>query len=56
MPDQLSAELRGVIDADGGPAYPTSHGLKLTAAVAVLMATWWVTEAIPLLTRRCFPL
>ncbi len=55
MPDQLSAELRGVIDADGGPAY-TSHGLKLTAAVAVLMATWWVTEAIPLFGTALLPL
>lgn len=41
---------------DQAPGDYSAHGLKLTAAVAVLMATWWITEAIPLFATSLLPL
>ncbi|MDN6379953.1 MAG: anion permease, partial [Brevibacterium aurantiacum] len=32
------------------------HGAKLTAAVAVLMAVWWMTEALPIPATSLLPL
>jgi sodium-dependent dicarboxylate transporter 2/3/5 len=32
------------------------HGAKLTAAVAVLMAAWWMTEALPIAATSLVPL
>ncbi|TSI18813.1 DASS family sodium-coupled anion symporter [Brevibacterium aurantiacum] len=32
------------------------HGAKLTAAVAVLMAVWWMTEALPIAATSLLPL
>ncbi|MDN5658081.1 DASS family sodium-coupled anion symporter [Brevibacterium sandarakinum] len=32
------------------------HGVKLTAAVAVLMAVWWMTEALPIAATSLLPL
>ncbi|SPT53713.1 Na(+)/dicarboxylate symporter [Actinomyces bovis] len=34
----------------------TEHGLRLTAAAAVLMGAWWMTEAIPLAATALVPL
>lgn len=55
MPDQLTGALAEALNDDGDPRY-TVHGLKLTAAVAALMATWWVSEAIPLYATALLPL
>ncbi|MGP5252263.1 SLC13 family permease [Brachybacterium alimentarium] len=33
-----------------------SHGAKLTAATAVLMAVWWMTEALPIPATALVPL
>ena len=55
MPDQLTGSLAETLNYDGTPRY-TAHGLKLTAATATLMATWWITEAIPLLATALVPL
>lgn len=32
------------------------HGIRLTAAVAVLMAAWWMTEALPIAATALVPL
>lgn len=50
MPDEVPAALQ-----NGDTAY-TAHGLAVTAAVAVLMGTWWITEAIPLAATALVPL
>jgi len=50
MPDEVPAALQG------GDAEYTAHGLAVTAAVAVLMGTWWITEAIPLAATALVPL
>lgn len=55
MPDQLTGSLTEALNDDGTPRF-TPHGLKMTAATAVLMATWWVTEAIPLMATALVPL
>lgn len=54
MPDALPAALAGVATETGEPAF-TVHGLKITAATAVLMGTWWITEAIPLAATALVP-
>ena len=38
---------------DSGPAYPKAAPM---AAVAVLMATWWITDAIPLFATALLPM
>ena len=55
MPDQLTGSLIDALNDDGSQRF-TAHGLKLTAATAVLMAAWWVTEAIPLPGTALLPL
>ena len=55
MPDQLTGSLIDALNDDGSQRF-TAHGLKLTAATAVLMAAWWVTEAIPLPGTPLLPL
>lgn len=58
MPTELSAMLT---DASaeavekGKPEF-SAHGLAVTAAVAVLMGVWWMTEAIPLAATALVPL
>lgn len=34
----------------------SEHGLRLTAAAAILMGAWWMTEAIPLAATALIPL
>lgn len=50
MPNEVPAALQG------GEKEFTAHGLAVTAAVAVLMGTWWITEAIPLAATALVPL
>lgn len=50
MPDEVPAVLQG------GEVEYTAHGLAVTAAVAALMGTWWITEAIPLAATALVPL
>ncbi|MDO5495725.1 MAG: DASS family sodium-coupled anion symporter [bacterium] len=50
MPNELPEVLTGEDSAF------TVHGLKITAAAAVLMGTWWITEAIPLAATALVPL
>lgn len=50
MPNEVPAALQG------GEREFTAHGLAVTAAVAVLMGTWWITEAIPLAATALVPL
>lgn len=48
---------QGVVDALAERDLETSpHILKSTAAVAVLMGAWWMTEAIPLAATALVPL
>ena len=47
----LPAQLSGAGETD-----LLSHGGRATAAVAVWMATWWMTEAIPLYATALLPL
>lgn len=53
MPDVLPESLLAA--APEGTEF-TPFGLKITAATATLMATWWVTEAIPLPATALLPL
>lgn len=41
-------------DHDNGPF--NQSGMRMTAAVAVLMGAWWMTEAIPLAATALVPL
>lgn len=50
MPGEVPVALQG------GEVEFTAHGLAVTAGVAVLMATWWITEAIPLAATALVPL
>lgn len=50
MPADVPAALQA------GEKQFTAHGLKVTAAVAVLMGAWWITEAIPLAATALVPL
>ncbi|VEH05416.1 Sodium-dependent dicarboxylate transporter sdcS [Corynebacterium kutscheri] len=44
-----------VLSAD--PELETNHAsLRITAAIAVLMGAWWMTEAIPLASTALVPL
>lgn len=46
-----------VNEAHGGGENKFSYeGMRVTAAVAVLMGTWWMTEAIPLAATALIPL
>ncbi|MDO5726720.1 MAG: DASS family sodium-coupled anion symporter [Bowdeniella nasicola] len=58
MPTQLS-EVLSTASAEavenGKPEF-TAHGLAVTAAIAVLMGVWWMTEAIPLAATALVPL
>ncbi|SEA25880.1 solute carrier family 13 (sodium-dependent dicarboxylate transporter), member 2/3/5 [Bowdeniella nasicola] len=58
MPDTLSEAMQAASDkaVEGGKAAFTPHGLAFTAAVAVLMGVWWMTEAIPLAATALVPL
>lgn len=48
---------QGVVDALAARDLTTSpHTLKATAAIAVLMGVWWMTEAIPLAATALVPL
>lgn len=53
MPSELPEAV-----ASGAPedAEFTAHGLRMTAALAVLMGTWWITEALPLAATALVPL
>lgn len=55
MPSELPGSLAEAVNDDGDPMF-TVHGLKITAATAVLMGTWWITEAIPLAATALVPL
>lgn len=55
MPDTLPQALAEATNDDGEPLF-TVHGLKITAATAVLMGTWWIMEAIPLAATALVPL
>lgn len=55
MPDTLPASLAEVTNDEGDPMF-TIEGLKITAATAVLMGAWWITEAIPLAATALVPL
>ncbi|GAA1873059.1 SLC13 family permease [Brevibacterium marinum] len=46
----LSALVYAIMPAE------VDHGAKLTAAVAVLMAVWWMTEALPIAATSLLPL
>lgn len=41
-------------DQENGPV--NAEGMRMTAAVAVLMGAWWMTEAIPLAATALIPL
>lgn len=58
MPENLSDALQAASDkaVEAGKPGFTSHGLAFTAAVAVLMGVWWMTEAIPLAATALIPL
>ncbi|WRS30137.1 DASS family sodium-coupled anion symporter [Actinomycetaceae bacterium MB13-C1-2] len=55
VPSQLPPPLRFVVDDMGVPMY-TPFALKVSAATAVLMIIWWVSEAIPLAATALVPL
>lgn len=55
VPNQLPPPLRFVVDDMGVPQY-TPFALKVSAATAVLMIIWWVSEAIPLAATALVPL
>lgn len=55
FPDNAAEVVNGAYpDDDNGPF--TLEAMRLTAAVAVLMGAWWMTEAIPLAATALVPL
>lgn len=55
----LPADAIDQVVAAAGPEKAkgmTEHGLRLTAAAAILMGAWWMTEAIPLAATALVPL
>ncbi|MFY9263127.1 MAG: DASS family sodium-coupled anion symporter [Actinomycetaceae bacterium] len=54
FPDTLSASLQETFAAKG--IETSQHNIAITAAVAVLMGAWWMTEAIPLPATALVPL
>ena len=55
MPNELPDSLASMTGDDGEPMF-TANGLKITAATAILMGAWWITEAIPLAATALVPL
>lgn len=54
MPARLDGDLAAALAEDG--VETTAHAIRATAAVAVLMGVWWMTEAIPLPATALVPL
>ncbi|MGC5615344.1 SLC13 family permease [Georgenia sp. Z1491] len=54
FPKELSAELVATLTEN--EIEPSGHHIAITAAVAVLMGVWWMTEAIPLAATALVPL
>ena len=55
----MPADALSTVTAVAAPeesASMTESGLRLTAAVAILMGAWWMTEAIPLAATALVPL
>jgi len=46
MPSEVDSDLAAALEESG--VETTAHALRATAAIAVLMGVWWMTEAIPL--------
>lgn len=55
MPADAISTVTAVADPEDA-ASMTESGLRLTAAVAILMGAWWMTEAIPLAATALVPL
>lgn len=56
FPDNAMDAVREVGDAAEDDADYSLGAMRITAAVAVLMAVWWMTEAIPLAVTALVPL
>lgn len=54
MPGELDPALQEALAED--EVETTAHAIRATAAVAVLMGVWWMTEAIPLPATALIPL
>lgn len=54
FPDTISDQLRETFAAKDMTV--TRHQIAITAAIAVLMGVWWMTEAIPLPATALVPL
>lgn len=55
FPESAVDSVRGSVGADPEGGY-SHEALRITAATAVLMAAWWMTEAIPLAATALIPL
>lgn len=55
LPADAIDQVTAVLGPDKA-AGVTDHGLRLTAATAILMGAWWMTEAIPLAATALVPL
>lgn len=55
FPDGAVERVQESVGADPEVEY-THHGLRVVAAVTILMATWWMTEAIPLAATALIPI
>lgn len=55
FPESAVDRVYESVGADPDTEY-THHALRVTAATTVLMATWWMTEAIPLAATALLPI
>lgn len=53
FPDNAAERANAAVDASGEYSL---EGMRITAAIAVLMGAWWMTEAIPLAATALVPL
>lgn len=54
MPSEVDSDLAAALEEGGVDT--TAHAIRATAAIAVLMGVWWMTEAIPLAATALVPL